>query len=510
MTGDTRHGCGSLWETLPEQEEGISCLTFLTEPRVAVIGVGGLGCRCVSQLAADNPSDVELVAADTDMDALANCLAHRKVLLGEQAAAGQGTGGEPLIGKAAAMESAEEIRSICQGVEQLVLVCGLQGGTGAGAAPVIAEVAKEHGAVVIAVAPAQEGPCKLERPAPETPHGRLLENVHLLVLVEPVRAHAPGNAREPELETVLAAFVRALQPRACEESPLLRAIQAMPRGWARALVAEAGASQEFQTELAKTVWPEMVAEGAGVKGALLVHLEGYGQDLAQRAQQIAAAARAQLPEEVQLTVTHRQDGDGGTRFFGIACAMLLSTTEERESITPQAENDDSPVIEEEPLFEVREPEFVTKYRMLCSTETEPQTADEQPDFVQRLAHAVDAVLRDDGQPAVRELIRLCAADEARALESPEATHLLRAVHGMASRIVEEGRLFSRQEKALLGRVPPVVAAVSLKLETAVEPAQELTAEIDALLEEKISIVPHVDEASQELFAEESALELLAL
>ncbi|MBI1842279.1 MAG: cell division protein FtsZ [Verrucomicrobia bacterium] len=116
-----------------------------------VLGVGGAGCNAVSQLAAEALSGVEFALLNTDAAALMRQTNCRRFVLGERSVRGLGAGGEPERGRAAAEEDAGMLRELCQGSDLVFVVAGMGGGTGTGAAPVVARVAREAGALVIGV-----------------------------------------------------------------------------------------------------------------------------------------------------------------------------------------------------------------------------------------------------------------------------------------------------------------------------------------------------------------------
>jgi len=118
---------------------------------VKVIGVGGAGLALLEYLVGANLGRTDLVAVGTDAQALLASGSARKVQLGRERTKGLGAGGDPSIGEGAARESAEEIRSECEGAQIVIVCAGLGGGTGSGAAPVIAAEAKKKGALVLAV-----------------------------------------------------------------------------------------------------------------------------------------------------------------------------------------------------------------------------------------------------------------------------------------------------------------------------------------------------------------------
>lgn len=119
--------------------------------RIVVIGVGGAGNNAVNRMIDENISSVEFYVANTDRQALSTSKATNRIVLGENITSGLGAGGEPEIGKQAAEASIEEIRSIVKGANLVFIAAGMGGGTGTGAAPIIASVAREEGALTVAI-----------------------------------------------------------------------------------------------------------------------------------------------------------------------------------------------------------------------------------------------------------------------------------------------------------------------------------------------------------------------
>jgi len=116
-----------------------------------VLGLGGGGSNAVNRMIQIGLSGVEFIAANTDRQALASSLAPVRLQLGPRITRGLGAGGDPKIGRAAAMESSREIAAALAGADMVFITAGMGGGTGTGSAPVAAEIAREVGAVVIAV-----------------------------------------------------------------------------------------------------------------------------------------------------------------------------------------------------------------------------------------------------------------------------------------------------------------------------------------------------------------------
>jgi cell division protein FtsZ len=120
--------------------------------KIKVIGIGGAGCNSLDRMVLDGIENADLVAINCDVQALTGSVASEKIQLGRGSTRGLGAGGDPEMGAAAAEESLDELRQIFEGVSMVFLCTGLGGGTGSGASPVIASLAKEHGALVVAFA----------------------------------------------------------------------------------------------------------------------------------------------------------------------------------------------------------------------------------------------------------------------------------------------------------------------------------------------------------------------
>jgi len=130
--------------SLPERQD---------EPiAIKVVGVGSAGSNALDRVLLDGMDKNDLIAINTDVQSLASSVAARKVQLGRTATRGLGTGGDPELGYQAAIESADEIRQAMAGARMIFICAGLGGGTGSGAAPVVAQLAREAGSLVIAFA----------------------------------------------------------------------------------------------------------------------------------------------------------------------------------------------------------------------------------------------------------------------------------------------------------------------------------------------------------------------
>jgi len=121
--------------------------------KIKVLGIGGGGGNAVNSMIATNAiTGVDFIAVNTDAQALMTCQASEKIQIGEELTRGLGSGGDSEIGRKAAEESAEKILKYLEGTDMVFLTCGEGGGTGTGATPVVAELAKSVGALTVAVA----------------------------------------------------------------------------------------------------------------------------------------------------------------------------------------------------------------------------------------------------------------------------------------------------------------------------------------------------------------------
>ncbi|TLY28835.1 MAG: cell division protein FtsZ [Nitrospirae bacterium] len=119
--------------------------------RIRVIGVGGAGCNAVNTMIGAGLSRVEFIAANTDLQALQRSVAAFKVQLGPERTRGLGAGAKPEVGKEAALESKDPIKECLEGADMVFVTAGMGGGTGTGATPIVANIARELGALTVGV-----------------------------------------------------------------------------------------------------------------------------------------------------------------------------------------------------------------------------------------------------------------------------------------------------------------------------------------------------------------------
>ena len=119
--------------------------------RIKVIGVGGAGCNALNTMIMSGLARVDFIAANTDLQALDRSRASYKVQLGPQRTRGLGAGAKPEVGKDSALESKDQIRECLEGADMVFVTAGMGGGTGTGAAPIVASIARELGVLTVGV-----------------------------------------------------------------------------------------------------------------------------------------------------------------------------------------------------------------------------------------------------------------------------------------------------------------------------------------------------------------------
>jgi cell division protein FtsZ len=169
--------------------------------KIKVVGVGGSGGSAVNRMVRSKIKGVEFIAANTDVQALHASQAAHKIHLGKAITRGLGAGMNPDVGRAAAEESANEIREALKGADMVFITCGMGGGTGTGASSVVAEIAKDLGALTVAVVTkpfAFEGAQR--RTIAELGHKRLAEAVDAIITIPNDRVLQLIDKKTPLLE----------------------------------------------------------------------------------------------------------------------------------------------------------------------------------------------------------------------------------------------------------------------------------------------------------------------
>jgi len=133
------------WEAKVSEEFDIQ----MHKAKIMVVGCGGAGCNTVSRLTELGASGADIIALNTDAKHLSITKAHKKLLIGKETTRGLGAGGYPSVGEKAAQEQRTQIKQMIEGSDLVFITAGMGGGTGTGAAPIVAEMAKAMGAIVV-------------------------------------------------------------------------------------------------------------------------------------------------------------------------------------------------------------------------------------------------------------------------------------------------------------------------------------------------------------------------
>lgn len=168
--------------------------------RIIVLGVGGGGCNSINRMIDAGIKGVEFIAINTDKQALRSCRATRKIVIGEKLTGGRGAGAIPEIGEKAAIESEEFLKELLNGANMVFITAGMGGGTGTGAAPVVAKIAKELNCLTIGVVTTPfDFEKKFKAQIAEQGIEKLKENVDTLIIISN-QALLNGNANIPLIE----------------------------------------------------------------------------------------------------------------------------------------------------------------------------------------------------------------------------------------------------------------------------------------------------------------------
>ncbi|MCX8110827.1 MAG: cell division protein FtsZ [Syntrophorhabdaceae bacterium] len=174
--------------------------------KLKVVGVGGGGCNALNNMVDANVKGVEFIAVNTDLKSLNMCKAPIKIQIGNKLTSGLGAGADPEVGKKAALEDVEKIKEHLKGAHMVFITCGLGGGTGTGASPVIAEISKELGSLTVAIATkpfAFEGKDRMRQA--EQGVAQLKTRVDSLITIPNQRLFSVGGKHM----TIIEAFLKA-------------------------------------------------------------------------------------------------------------------------------------------------------------------------------------------------------------------------------------------------------------------------------------------------------------
>jgi cell division protein FtsZ len=169
--------------------------------QIKVIGVGGCGCNAVNNMINAKLKGVEFLSCNTDIQTLKSSLSSNRVQIGTKLTRGLGAGGNPDAGRSAALESEKELRAVLEDADMVFITAGMGGGTGTGASPVVAQIAKEMGILTVAVVTKPfpfEGKRKMVQA--EAGEKELTENVDALIVIPNNRLLSMAGKNVPLLD----------------------------------------------------------------------------------------------------------------------------------------------------------------------------------------------------------------------------------------------------------------------------------------------------------------------
>jgi cell division protein FtsZ len=137
--------------TRSEADQDLEAVLRSLRTVIRIVGIGGAGCNTINRICQAGISGAELYAANTDAQHLLHIRSPKKILLGRNTTRGLGAGALPHVGEAAARESEPQLRALLEGADMVFITCGLGGGTGTGGAPVVARIARDLGALTVAI-----------------------------------------------------------------------------------------------------------------------------------------------------------------------------------------------------------------------------------------------------------------------------------------------------------------------------------------------------------------------
>jgi cell division protein FtsZ len=288
-------------------------------PKLAVVGAGGQGCNLVNRLFTNGIKSATTIALNTDAKHLGIVSAHKKLLIGGALTRGLGAGGYPEVGMKAAEYSKEQIRSAIDGYNLVFIAAGAGGGTGGGSAPVIAQIAREQGALVVAFV---TYPFSLERSRKKSADwtiDQLSKNADTTVIIENDRllSYAPNLPMEKAFDLIDSIAANAV--RGIADTITMPSLINLDYADVRAIMGNAGAaminigygtgSDKVDKAIKSTIaHPLLDVELEGAKSAL-VHVCGGTSLTIGEATQIGAGVTAGLADNANVIFGSRLEPD---------------------------------------------------------------------------------------------------------------------------------------------------------------------------------------------------------
>lgn len=344
--------------------------------RIKVVGLGGAGCNSLDRLVLDGIPGAELIAMNTDVQALTSSVATAKVQIGANATRGLGAGGDPEIGYAAAEESLDTIRSTVDGAQLVFLCVGLGGGTGSGAARLVGLVAREQGALVISFATmpfAFEGKRRMAQAEEALAALQSVSDVVICFdndrMSDAVSPRAGIQEAFTAADRTISESVRAVAALASQKGlvhmgfdDLSTALRGAGRGHSRCLFAfgEAEGDNRAHDALARALKSPLMDKGRMLEDArsVLVNVSGGSSMTLNEVQILMDEFGRHVSDTTQILFGTSVDPRLGSRMnVTIISGIAVSESPAAEPVRPAPRHESSPVAMREPERSV-EPELV--------------------------------------------------------------------------------------------------------------------------------------------------------
>jgi len=310
-------------------ESGCDFEAHLT-PKICVIGCGGGGSNSVHRLSRLELEGVDTVAINTDKFHLSRIDADTRLLIGEHICSGYGTGGDPVVGEKAAFADMDKIDALVRDYDIVFITAGMGGGTGTGAAPVVAELARKHGAIVIALVTL---PFDIEKGRLRVALGgigRLKERAHSTIMLDNNRLlkivpKLPVEQAFMVMDQLISEVIKGITETICQTSMInldfadFRNMM-LHGGASTILYGESEDPEKVVSEALNNPLLDVDLEGA--QGAL-VHITGGPALSLKRAYQVFNGVTSELSERANVKLGARiEDGFGGNiKLIGIVTGI---------------------------------------------------------------------------------------------------------------------------------------------------------------------------------------------
>jgi len=374
--------------------------------QIKVVGVGGAGGNAVNRMIEAGLTEVDFFAVNTDAQALETSRAHQTLVIGSNLTRGLGAGGDPVTGRAAAEEDRELLAALVDGADMGFVTAGMGGGPGTGAAPVVAEVARQAGALTVAIVTRPflfEGLCRMEQA--EAGLAALREHTDALLVIPNERLmdiDVPDGGMTAVFRVADNVLYEAT--RGISDIIAQHAVVNLDFADVRTVMKDSGAAI-MGTGRAAGPDRALVAAGQAISSPLLENVDIYGS----RAVLVYLTARSVTREDLRGAMGHVQQAAGATAhiFFGFANDESLG---EDLQVTVIATG--FPVSESAPAPELRRASAAATAGspVARASEPAPETIAERPEVPADVAPAAPAWIAESAPLADTEPVFARAAD----------------------------------------------------------------------------------------------------